>query len=403
MLPRLDLRQFDASFWRYLAGFSLFSVGLFVYTELYPLYLQDRGVGVVRIGDANLAMNLGCVAGTIPAIFLMRWPGLKGATLLSLAGAGIAFAARLWHASPLTLYGGAFAAGFFLAVLTVGIPVIVSRLTMPSNRALGFSWFFVVTILSGFVGDVIGGELPRTIGGVFRVERYSEQLAIATFLACVVILAGVVPIARMRLAQEGHAREMRFPRGAATARLILAIALWGFAVGLFAPFYSVYFSTHLHQSVRTIGLDLASGQVMGAVFTIFVPALIAAWGLVRSVRLMMFAAGACAVFLSTAASTLAAGIGYAVYMGFVAMVQPPLNTLLMNGVREEEQAGASMINSLFNFSAVAVGGFVGGRLISALGYPSMLAIAGAACMLAAVVFFVLVRGDPAADAREAPA
>jgi hypothetical protein len=403
LLPRLDLRQFDASFWRYLAGFSLFSVGLFVFTELYPLYLQDHGVSVVRIGDANLAMNLGCVAGTIPAVFLMRWPGLKGATLLSLAGTAVAFAARLWHASPPMLYGGAFAAGFFLAVLTVGIPVIVSRLTAPSNRALGFSWFFGVTILSGFVGDVIGGELPRMIGGVFGVALYSEQLAIATFLACVVILAGVAPVVRMRLSQEGHTREVRFPRGGATARLIVAIALWGFAVGLFAPFYSVYFSAHLHQSVRAIGLDLAGGQVMGAIFTIFAPALIAAWFLVRSVRFMMFAAGACAFFLSTALSTLAVGIGYAVYMGFVAMVQPPLNTLLMNGVREAEQAGASMINSLFNFSAVAVGGFVGGRLISVLGYPSMLALAGAACMLAAVVFFVLVRRDPAAAASEAPA
>jgi MFS family permease len=400
---RIDLRQFDASFWRYLASFSIFSVSVFIFTELYPLYLQDLGVSVVVIGNASLALNLGCIAGTIPAVVLLRTPGMKGATLLSLAGASLATAARLWHTSALMVYGGAFAAGFFLAVLTVGIPVIVSRLTVPSNRALGFSCFFVTTITSGFLGDVVGGELPRWIGGVFGVERPGEQLAVATFLACVIGLVSVIPAARMRLSEEGHRQELRFPTGHATVRLMIAIAFWSFAVGLFAPFYSLYFSVHLDEPVNTIGLDLAGGQVMGAVFTIFAPMFIAGWGLVRGVRFMMFAAGACSFFLSAVSSTLPVGLGYALYMGFVAMVQIPVNTLLMNQVREEEHAGASMINSLVAFSAIAAGGFVGGRLIAVLGYPSMLALAGACCMLAAIVFVVMVKAGTVAGEDPIPA
>lgn len=386
-----DLRQFDASFWRYLAAFSLFSVGLFILAELYPLYLQDYKVSVVMIGDASLAQNLGSMAGTIPAIFLMRTPGLKGATLLSLAGIGIASALKLWYTEPLMVYGGAFASGFFLAVLSVGIPVTVSRLTTPATRALGFSCFFVTTIASGFFGDVIGGELPYFIGDAFSVEKHGEQLFLASFLACVLMLAAMVPVARMRLAEGDHRQALRVPRDAGTVRLIVAMAAWSFAVGLFAPFYSLYFSVHLHQPVHTIGLDLAGGQVVGAVFTLFAPMFIAGWGAVRSVRFMMFAAGTMAFFLSLVSSPILVGVGYAVYMGYVAMVQTPLNTLLMNQVREEEQAGASMINSLGGFSAVAAGGFIGGRLIDVLGFPPMLALSGAACMFAAVVFVVLVK------------
>ena len=387
----LDLRQFDASFWRYLAGFSLFSIGLFIFTELYPLYLQDRRVSVVTIGDASLALNLGGMAGTVPAIFLMRWPGLKGATLLSLAGVSIASMARLWYSEPLIIYGAAFAGGFFMAVLAVGIPVVISRLTLPANRALGFSLFFVTTITSGFLGDVVGGEMPHWVGRAFRVHDQGEQLLIATFLACVVSLASVVAVARMRISEGAHRQELRIPRGRPTMRLMVAIASWSFAVGLFAPFYSVYFSTYLQQPVHTIGLDLASGQVVGAVFTLFAPMFVAGWGAVRSVRFMMFAAGTCSFFLSLVSSTAWVGAGYAVYMGYVAMVQPPLNTLLMNQVREEEQAGASMVNSLFGFTAVAAGGFVGGRLIDVLGFAPMLALSGAACMVAAVIFVILVK------------
>ena len=364
---------------------------MFIYTELYPLFLSEHGVSVVLIGDASLAMNLGSVAGTIPAILLMRWPGLKAATLLGFAGMASASALRLWYTHPWMVYGGAFASGFFLAVLSVGIAVTISRLTTPGNRALGFSCFFVTTIASGFFGDVVGGEMPHWVGKSFGVPKYGDQLFLAVFLACLAILASIVPAARMRLAEGGHRQSLRIPHSAPTVRLMVAIAAWTFAIGLFAPFYSVYFSTYLQQPVNTIGLDLAGGQVIGALFTVFAPMFIAGWGAVRSVRFMMFAAGTCAFFLSLVMHTVAVGVGYAVYMGYVAMVQTPLNTLLMNQVREDEQAGASMVSSLFSFMAVAAGGFVGGRLIDILGYAPMLALSGAACMFAAVLFVILVK------------
>ncbi len=81
-------------------------------------------------------------------------------------------------------------------------------------------------------------------------------------------------------------------------------------------------------------------------------------------------------------------------MGFVAMAQVPLQTLLMNRVRTDEQSGASMLAALVGFCAVAAGGFVGGELISSFGFGPLLVLAGAMSMLAALVFVVLVRTDP---------
>lgn len=395
MQLRNNMRQFDASFWRYLTSFFFFSVGVFIFAELYPLYLQDYGYSVVVLGNASLALNVGSIVGTVPAVFLMRWLGLKETTVVSLAGASLASAARLWHESGLMVYGGAFAAGFFFAVLTVGIAVTVSRLTTPANRALGFSWFFGVTISAGFLGDAIGGELPGLIGRLAGFARSADAMLGATILACALSLASVIPAMGLRYSSDAQQHEtISIPRDAPIVRMMVAIAIWNFAVGLFAPFYAVYFSTYLGESVRTIGLDLASGQIVGAVFTMFAPAFIAARGAVGSVRFMMFFAGACAFFLSLASTTIAVGIGYAIYMGFVAMAQVPLQTLLMNRVRTEEQAGASMLNSLVVFSAVATGAFIGGHFIFILGFPQLLALAGACCMLAAVVFVVMVKADP---------
>lgn len=389
---RLNLGQFDADFWRYVGSFAVFSVGVYVFAELYPLVLQEAGHGVVVVGDASLALNLGSIAGVIPALFLVRLVGLAATNAACIAGVALASAARLWHTHPAMIYGGAFAAGFFFAVLTVCIAVIVSRLTTPANRALAFSWFFGLTIAAGFVGDTIGGELPDWMAALAPVAH--PKLA-AALLACGLSLVAAALALGLRIpgAASGHER-LRFPRDRPTLRLLLAVGGWNFAVGLFAPFYVTYFSTYLGASVREIGLDLASGQVVGAIFTIFVPMWIAGWGAVRSVRFMMFTAGTSAFFLSLVASPWAVGVGYAAYMGYVAMAQPAMQTMLMNQVRPEEQAGTSMINSLVTFSAVAAGGFAGGRLIEVLGYPPMLALAGAACMLAAVVFVVMVRGVP---------
>lgn len=387
-----NLRQFDASFWRYLASFFLFSVGVFIFVELYPLYLQSYEYSVVVIGNASFALNMGSILGTVPAVFLMRWLGLRTTTVISLAGVGLASAARLWHESGLMVYGGAFAAGFFFAVLTIGIAVTVTRLTTPANRALGFSWFFGVTIFAGFLGDAIGGELPELIGRLGGFTRSADSMLTATLFACALSLASAIPAMGLRFSSDAQQHEkIKIPRDPPVVRLMIAIAAWNVAAGLFAPFYAVYFSTYLSLPVRTMGLDLATGQIVGAVFTMFAPALIAARGAIGSVRFMMFFAGASAFFLSMASTTLAVGIGYAIYMGFVAMAQVPLQTLLMNRVRTEEQAGASMLNSLVVFSAVAAGGFIGGQFIHNLGFPPMLALAGASCMLAAVVFVVMVK------------
>lgn len=175
-------------------------------------------------------------------------------------------------------------------------------------------------------------------------------------------------------------------------RYLAGFGIFSVGIFIFDELYPLYLLDRGH-SVVVIG-NASLALHVGSIAGMFAPALLAAWGAIRSVRFIMFAAGACSFLLSMATSTLAAGIGYATYMGFVAMAQPALSTLLMNQVREDEQAGASMMNSLFVFSAVAAGGFTGGRLIDVLGYVPMLALAGACCMLAAVVFVVLVKADP---------
>jgi len=48
-----NARQFDASFWRYLASFFFFSIGVFIFVELYPLYLSSYEYSVVVIGNAS--------------------------------------------------------------------------------------------------------------------------------------------------------------------------------------------------------------------------------------------------------------------------------------------------------------------------------------------------------------
>jgi MFS family permease len=398
------LRQFDASFWRYIASFSIFSFSVFIFQELYPLYLEAHGQGVTVIGNASLALNVGCIAGTVPAVLLMRWLGLKGTHLLSIVAVCIASALRLRYQSALSIYGFAFVSGFFFAVLTVGVAVTITHLTTASNRALGFSCFFVATIAAGFFGDAVGGEMPGLLEWAEHGAHHGERLFTATLFACAIGVSSIVPALRLRLAGEMVRQALRFPRGSEVASLVGAIAVWQFAVGLFAPFFALYFSSHLGASVRSIGLDLATGQVVGAVFTMFAPMWVNWWGSVRSIRFFMFTAGASAFFMTLTEASLASGIGYAIYTGYLAMVQPPLNTLLMNAVKPDEQAGASMASSLFGFSAVAAGGYVGGQLIDLLGWPQMLALAGAACMAAAVAFVVLVKPEgPPARLRTAEA
>jgi MFS family permease len=390
---RLGLPQFDESFWRYVASFSLFSVGLAVIDQLYPLYLHDRGEGIVMIGNASLALYIGCVAGTVPTVLMLRYGGLRRATMVAFAGYAACSAVRILEDHPFAAYGGAFGAGFFLAVLTVGIAITVARLTKPANRVEGFSWFFVATIAASFIGNLLAGEIPAWLGHLPGEDDPGDQKAAAILAACLVSAIAAIPAGRLRFPTDRRKHErMYLPRSPVTLKLLAAVSLWSFAVGLFAPFFASYFSSHLEQPLHTVGVNFALGQVTGAVFTLFAPSFVDAWGMKRSVRFMMFGAGVCAFFLSLVDTVLPNLIGYSIYMGFVTMAKAPLDTLLMNQARTEEQAGMSVIFTLCAFAAVAVGSYVGGRLIALLGYDEMLAIAGACCMLAAVGFIGLMRG-----------
>jgi len=391
------LRQFDDTFWSYLASFSLLSFSIVIFGALYPLFLDEHvGKAVSIMGNATLATNLGCVAGAVPAVMLMRRFGLKGAHIVAIVGINVAMALRLFYDSVFMTYGFAFVAGFFLSVLAVGIPVIVARITSRGNRVLAFSCFFVATIGASVVAMAIAGEMPGVLDAMDHGHHHGERLLTALLFGCAIGITAVVPAVSMNIERRGVEQRLRIPRGRRAHGLITAIALWNFAVGLFAPFFTLYFSSHLGASMRVIGLKLAAGQLIGAVFMVFAPMWVARWGMVRSIRFFMFGAGAAAFFMTLTEQHLASGIGYAIYMGYVAMVQPPVDTLLMDAVHPEDRAGASMTNSLFGFIAVAAGGFTGAQLIDALGYPEMLALAGTACMAAAVAFVVLVRPDGAA-------
>jgi len=390
-----DFRTFNGNFWRFLASFGFFAVGVLIFNELYPLYLLSHGRDVVLIGKISLAMNIGTVAGTIPAAFMLQKLGIKKTLLVSFFGTGVASAIRVIHSSSFALYGGAFSAGFFFAVLMVTAAVAVTQLVSASDRARGYSLFFGVSIGSGVLGDAMGGELPGWITALFGATIGIDSMLTAILLACIINLLSVITSGGLSFGASSSLEKIVIPRSPKIIRLMLAVGIWNFAFGLFAPFFTVFFSVHLGASVQAIGLDLTGGQIVASVATLMAPTLINRLGAISAIRIMMFLTGAGAFVLSTHPKLAGIATGYIIYTAFQAMTQPAIYSLLMNQTSNAEHAGAAMINSLVVFTAAAFSGYLGGLAIDRVGYDLMLIVCGTSCLLAGVLFAALNRSKDA--------
>lgn len=386
-----DFRSFNSNFWRFLACFGCFAVGVLIFNELYPLYLLAHGKDVVLVGKVSLALNIGTVIGTIPAAFMLQRLGIRKTLLLSFFGTGLASAVRAFHANGFALFGGAFAAGFFFAVLTVAAVVAISQLTTPGNRARGFSLFFGTSIGSGVLGDAMGGELPGWITAGLGTEIGIDPMLTAILLACIINLLSVIIASKLHFEGSASLEKVIIPRSPKILRLMLTVGIWNFAFGLFTPFFVVFFSVQLGASVRSIGLDLTGGQIVAAAATLMAPMMINRLGTLPAIRTMMFLTGVGAFILCSHPRFAGIAAGYMIYTAFQAMTQPAIYTLLMNQTSKAEQAGASMLNSLVVFSSAALSGYLGGQAIHRVGYERILLNCGISCIIAGIVFSVLNR------------
>lgn len=382
------MRRLPGPFWRYLLSSLLYYLGLYQFAVLYNLYLLDLGYRENVLGLITGAFTAGNLAGVLPAAAVLNRFGLKRSLLAAVTAAAAAFALRAALAGEPALLATAFAAGALNSIWVVAFSPVTAAVTPENARPTAFSLLFGSGITLGIGAGVIAGSLARWVArsGLAASPPQSKQLVLFAGSACVAL--ALWPLLGLRIESPPPSQARSYPRGPFIRSFLLAMAVWSFATGLFAPLFNAYFSRRFSMPVDRIGMVFSVAQVAQAVAMFAAPLVLKRFGLSRGVAAMQVATALSLIILAPANVAIFASVMYAAYLSFQYMSEPGIYASLMNRVSPGQRSGASALNFLVFFSGQAIAASVAGACITRYGYPPLLT---GAAILAAVAAWLFSR------------
>ncbi len=381
--------QLRAPYWRFLACSTLVNFGAYLFLLLYNLYLLDLGYRENVLGLIASAFTVGNLAGVLPAAGLAHRVGLKRTLLVCIAGTAIVSMLRAVLPGEPALFASAFAGGLMFSIWAVSMSPVVAAVTTETARASGFSIIFGSGIGLGVLAGLVGGRMPGWVTRAGWASSPAQAKQFVLLVACASVLIALWPTLRLRLETPPPSETRSYPRGPFIRRYLVAIGVWGFAIGLFNPLFNAYFARQFRLSVEKIGTVFSVAQAIEVAAMLAAPLLLRRLGLTRGVALTQLGAAVALGLLAPAPVALAAAALYSAFASFQYMSEPGIYTSLMSRVLPEQRSGASALNFLVTFAAQAIAATAAGAIVARYGYPPMLAAASAIATVAALLFWRL--------------
>ena len=378
-----------APFWIFLVCSTLVNCGGYLFLLLYNLYLLDLGYRENVLGLVASAFTAGNLAGVLPTAGLARRMGIKRTLLVCIAGTAAVYVLRAVLTGEPALLATAFASGLMFSIWAVCMSPVVAAVTTESARPSGFSITFGAGIALGIIAGVIGGRLPGWVAHAGFAPSPAQAKQIVLFIAAAFVVLALWPALRLRLGSPAPRETRSYPWSPFIRQYLVAISVWGFAIGLFNPLFNAYFARQFRMPVEKIGTIFSVAQAIEVAAMMAAPFVLRRLGLTRGVAAMQFATAAALALLAPAHVALFAAALYAAFASFQYMSEPGIYSSLMSRVLPEQRSGASALNFLVMFAGQALAATTAGAIVSRYGYPPMFAAAAVLAVIAAWLFWRL--------------
>lgn len=379
-----------SQYWRFFLAEGFFDFGMFVFVFLYNLYLLQLGFREDFLGLVAGVMTAGNIAGSLVAVVAMQRFGMRRTLMGAFAlTAGLA-ALRAYVTVPQALIGLAALSGIATSAWPVAYSPAITQLTSDKNRAFGFSVICSAGISIGILGGLAAGRLPGWLTRLHLASTSIESYRLALLAACGIVLLALWPLSRVKfIPLEPKERKLHRP-SPLVMRFLIAMAAWNLGTGALNPFFNVFFARRIRLPVQQIGYVFSVAQVAQVGAVLLSPLVFRKFGLTRGIAGMQLGTACALLALAASGGPIWAAAGYAAYMMTQYMSEPGMFTLLMEGVRAGERNSASALNFLVSFAGQAIAAAAAGWLLARFGYPPVMVSAAVTCVLAALLFRVLL-------------
>lgn len=389
------VRLFSKNARWFLMGSFCMGFGFSVFMLLFNLYLKQLGYLEGTIGTILSASALGTVLIAIPAAILVDHVKVKRVLFMAAAvDCSIliiqAMSSNVWSLRMMAGVSGAMA-----VVHSVAASPFFMRNSNPKERPYLFGVNMALETVSGFLGMLLGGMVPRVLVkmGVDLLHGYRFALiggAMVAFTALIFygMLKSEKPIrtARFKLSEYFGARDWR-----TMLRLMIPYSLIGMGAGLVIPFLNIYFLRRFNLASDSIGSIFAVGSLFTTVGFLIGPVLAKRMGLVKITIITQFLSIPFFLILAFSHNLYLSIAAFFFRGSLMNMAWPMYNNFAMEIVPADQQAGTNSVMQLAWSGSWMISTSIGGFIIQNYGFTMVMLITVSLYLSSTISAWVIFR------------
>lgn len=278
-----------------MASFS-FGLGQAFIQLFLNFFLRSMGLDGSMQGIINAMPAIISAAMSIPAIWITRKfsevTTLKIGLVLSVVGLAVLAASS---GAALAL-AGAFIQGLGSALTMVSASPFMAGETSEANRVPLFSLQMALSTGAGFLGNILGGQVPGFYARLTGLPADSvEALRVALILAVVLQLIGIIPIFFIKGQKDhGTAADLQPARFSVEnkrlmAKLIIPNFLVGLGAGATIPYLNLFIEAKFNIDYASMGSLFGWTSLATATTVLIQPWIVRKLGQIRAILAVQLA------------------------------------------------------------------------------------------------------------------
>ena len=364
--------RFSANARRFLFATFLAWIGLAVSQVVFNLYLVSGGWAEDFVGAVSSMQGVGMACCALPAGWAADRFGRKAVLLWGSLTLAVALALRAFTLVPTLLFAGTFLLGAGQAMITIVASPFMSENSRAYERTHLFSMQFVVVLLGGIAGNLVGGELPGLLESRAIVPSTLVAFRWTLLAGALFPVFALLPLFSVR-ERRGGARAKHEPARARDhapllGRLGLNFALLGIGAGLIMPFFNLYFSRRYHATPSQIGVWFSVSQVITLVATLLGPLIARKAGKLQAITALQLLSLPFLLTLGFETTLMVSVLAFWGRSAFMQMSSPLINSYAMDALPPALRARAHGLNYMLWYVGWAASAALAGQVIARLGW-----------------------------------
>jgi MFS family permease len=350
-------------------------VGLSVNQVVFNLYLVAAGYEADFVGAVTSMMGLGMAATALPAGWMADRFGRRACLLGGSVVIATALLARSLSLSPGALFASTLLLGAGQAVVTIAASPFMIENSEEFERTHLFSMHFVVVLLGGLLGNLMGGELPGLFENQLPDTLVPSPLIAYRYALVAGALASVLaawPLLSVREAPAHERPAVEPARARDHAGLLSRLGLYylvvGFGAGLIMPFFNLYFSQRYAANAGQIGLYFSVAQVLTLAATLTGPLLARRMGKLQAVTVLQLLSLPFLVTLGVETTLAVSVAAFWLRSVFMQMSSPLVTSFAMELIPAALRARAQAIDNMCWYVGWAMSSLISGQIMARFGF-----------------------------------